>query len=253
MAKRPGSIWVEGSDLHYVDSAGNERSFTGDNIGAPAGALSGSLWLDTSDNRVHYIAGGGAERVLPAVTAGLHTDAAAIQGSVWVEGDFLHAILTATGVEGRKHADVAHSDTAHSDTAHNDTAHTDHSDTAHDDSLHGDTAHSDTSHGDGNSHCDAFEDGGGAGLECFQHCDHADGTTHGDAHNDHNDSAGTFVCHLDSGGHSDVAHSDTPHSDTAHVDHSDTTHDDVAHSDVAHGDGAHSDTPHDDRPVLIGP
>lgn len=207
MAKRPGSLWVEGAALHHVDASGNEWSFTGDSIGSPAGATPGSVWLDTSTNRVHYIAAGGAERVIQSSQTANHIDAAAIQGSIWVEGSFVNFISNTSGQEIVAHMDLAHND--HTD--HND-AHTDHTD------------HSDAAHTDHSDHADTHDDA---------HLDNH--TDHGDIENPHED------LHGDS--HDDTLHTDhTDHDDIGHTDHSD--HSDVAHSDHSdHIDQGHDDRP----------
>jgi len=213
--KTAGSVWVEGDYLHHVDAGKDEWRYLGDLVGTPAGAKVGSLWLD-DDAYLHYIDSSGEERKVVWTDASPHADTAALIGSTWIEGDYLHWITAAANQERIGHADAHGDGTPHQD-SHSDTSHSDsHTDVAHSDS-HGDVAHSD-------SHSDTHGDG--HGDDELPHID-----THSDFHNDtHGDS------HTDS--HSDSAHSDT-HGDVTHVD----THND--HSD-------HNDTVHQDKPELIG-
>jgi hypothetical protein len=241
MAKVAGSAWVEGTEFHWVSSTQSEWKFEGELVGAQTGAAPGSLWLDTSDNLIHYIDANQFERRIRSQydggdhsghsDAAVHGDGAALQGSSWVEVDLVRWIATAAGDEDYAHWDEtqdahydAHTDVSHTDT-HGDGAgtHTDsYTDEPHGDS-HGDDAHSD-------SHNDVA---------------HQDLHSDGDTHQDYSDGP----LHLDIGGHLDT-HSDVLHSDThGDVQHSDT-HTDTSHTD-AHGDeeghnDSHSDIPHTD-------
>jgi hypothetical protein len=212
--KTQGSFWVEGSDLHYVDQSNNEWLHAGVSVGTPAGAVNGSVWIE--DNDIHYITDSGTERRVPGNTTSMHSDAAALGGSVWMEAH-LHWIRESgtqeyDGSHSDSHSDVGHGDVAHSD-SHTDNAHNDsHSDTAHADS-HTDTAHSD-------SHADSHGD------DALPHID-----THGDNHFD--------TAHADS--HTDTGHTDS-HTDNAHGD---------SHSD-SHTDTAHSDSHNDIAPTSVG-
>lgn len=57
----PGSIWVEGSELHWIDSSGVEYYHTGGDSGDNPGGSSGSIWVE--DGRIHYIDANGNERL----------------------------------------------------------------------------------------------------------------------------------------------------------------------------------------------
>jgi len=187
-------VWVEGDYLHHIASNfTTEYRYLGDSVSTPAGAVVGSLWVEGND--LHYIDESGVERkAIFSGTTTVHTDAAALGGSWWVE-TYQHVIRESGSLEKPLHADVTHAD--HSD--HND--YTDHGDSG----PH--TDHSDHTDGDYTPHEDASP----------PHDDHYDLAYHGD-HDDHSD-------HTDYGDHAD--HGDTG-THTDHDDHSDGT----PHSDV---------------------
>lgn len=81
-----GSIWVEGTDLHWLDSAGTERINTGADNGASAG-VQGSAWIEATD--LHYIDANGDDRSLTGSDQGA---VAGVEGSIWIEGNNLHYI-----------------------------------------------------------------------------------------------------------------------------------------------------------------
>ncbi len=234
MAKVPGSVWIEGTEIHIVTAGLSEYKWEGTYVTAPAGAIPGSLWVE-GDN-LHYIDALGSERFVNGPNSGARVGLA---GSIWQESLFI-AWLTETYANKI----VGHNDVTHVD--HEDTYAT-HTDVAHGDShtdTHGDVAHSDRAHSD--SHTDT-------------HGDTAHTDQHGDTHTDHYD---TYPPHIDSHGdyHNDIAHVDT-HGDVAHADishlnvaHTDT-HGDVAHSDHtdSHDDSHtdHQDVEHTDLPVFV--
>jgi hypothetical protein len=151
--KVSGGLWIEGTTLRWVSETNIEWSHAGVSVGTPAGAVVGSIWMEGND--LHYITESGTERYVPGNTTSMHSDAAALGGSIWMEA-YLHWVRqSGTQEYNGSHADV-HSDTAHSDVAHVDT--------------HGDA------HGD--SHTDTHED---------THSDVAHGDSHGDTHHDHDD------------------------------------------------------------------
>lgn len=222
--KKPGSIWIEGNDIHYIDTNTDEWSFTGELVLSAPAAIPGSIWISLG-GRLHYIDATNGYRRLARVDDGLVS--AAKEGSVWQDSAYLNWVANDLH-KYHGHDDIAHTDSSpHTDTPHGDS----HGDDAHGDS-HGDS-HGDTSHGD--SHTDNHED------------------THGDSHLDtpspHADTHNDF--YLDT--HDDVAHDDVGHDDS-HSDsaHTDSSHNDT-HSDDAHGDGgSHGDVAHADQPVFIG-
>jgi hypothetical protein len=280
MAKKAGSLWVDGTTLHYVDKVGVEWFFTGTAGSTPAGAKIGSLWIDDSTSTMHYIDGSGVDRAVKVSAVADRSGVGALKGSFWVETTAntnysLHGVDN-VHVEQAAHDDT-HGDVAHSDVAasHNDVA-ASHSDVAHADGGHNDVAHSDVaSHADC-AHHDYHFDGNISDFDAPGHHDwnpysdhedwpHGDGSHADVGHTDHEDApagSGTtgggltpsaFGGYTDShgdctaGGHSDTAHGDAGHTDAAHSDsstaHSDST---VAHTDVAHNDQ------HTDQPTSLG-
>lgn len=258
MAKKPGSLWVEGAELHYVDSISREWFLQGE-LGGASGAKPGALWIGT-DGYLYYVGANGLKYRVWWQT--MHTDAASTKANVWIDGNYLFHSYGSTkywehgdyshadGASG--HTDVPHGD-GHTDSTHGD-SHTDsHTDSSHGDShvdaSHGDSPHYD-SHGDLSIYRDKFctyydhgvvvghEDHGDSGA-------HTDGLNHCDTHDDY---APVSSAHGDQ--HSDGSHGDS-HNDVAHQDgsHGDS-HSDTVHQDAAHSDGAAS---HLDTPALIGP
>lgn len=268
MAKKPGSLWVEGEQLHYVAANGSEwycqGEYWGGGIGKP-----GALWIG-NDAYIYYLSAAGQRFRIPLQN--LHVDAAGFQKAcIWVEANYLiHSIGTGkywnhtdySHSDGAGHTDIPHSD-GHTDSTHGDS----HGD-GHTDSGHGDS-HTDAAHGDGvTNHSDGHYDyvttgpsGGGPGSHADGYVDWDNPSEHYDTHWDsyntyqvgpiHTDS------HYDSGDHLDGTHGDS-HVDGAHGD----SHNDVAHVDGSHGDGhgdsAHQDGAgtgggHADSPVYVGP
>lgn len=196
--KTPGSMWVEGNYLHWVDSdsPGNEWRYLGASLGAPGGgALAGSVWVEGND--IHYIDASAVERKVVYIGPTKHGDASAIPASLWVESNYIGWIVEGGSAEYEGHQDQAaqsHQDNPHYDAGHAD-SHTDN---------HSDDAHQDD-HTDG--HADT-------------HADHQD-YGHADVHADNHYDTHTDVAYSDS--HSD-SHSDSPHADSTYSDHLDTPH-----------------------------
>lgn len=275
MAKKPGSIWIEVNELHYVDTSGNERYFQGDYWGPLGGSepkqRPGSLWVG-SDAYLYYVGGNGLKYRIPLVV--VHNDGGGgpigvspgnpnpYNTFLWIEGANLYH-----GVNGGKflnhydhqdggggaHVDNPHGD-GHTDGAHSDSHGDGHTDGAHGDShtdeAHGDAPHYDT-HSDYNVYrdfiCTQYDHGNVVGHQDHQDtAAHTDGVNHCDTHDDY--------------GHSDGAHSDT-HTDGSHGDSHNDQHTDGG---ASHGDG-HLDTGHQDHsdgaggaghvdfPAYIGP
>ena len=165
--KTSGSVWVDTDNyLHWVDaqSPGREWRYLGAAGHSDAAALAGSLWVEASD--VRYVDPSNVARTVTG-TAG-HSDAAAIGGSLWADTAYLGWVVE-TGTQAYlghvdTHSDAGHVD-SHSDTAHTDShsdavhgdSHADHSDVGHSD-AHGDVAHAD-SHSD-SAHVDSHSDAG---------------------------------------------------------------------------------------------
>lgn len=199
--------WVEGDYLHSIASdQTTERRWLGVYVSTPAGAVPGSVWVEGTD--LHYIDADGDERYCRMAGTSGHSDSVAVAGSAWVE-TFVHWIKEGGTVEQVGHADVTHADgTIHIDD-HFDTAHSDvHGDHSHGDD-HGDggggggVPHGDDAHGD-ESHSDA----GSVPKQTHTDVPHNDtphgDTPHDDSHTDtHTDQAHVDIAHDD--GHNDHA------------------------------------------------
>ena len=281
MVKVAGSMWVDGSTLHYIDPLGSEWYFTGTAGTTPGGAIVGSIWVDSGNGTIHYIDASGVDRAVAVESGSSRSGVGAVRGSLWVDtvdsaNNAVHTIDNLQ-VERIAHTDItvsipaSHTDT-HGDAAavHSDVAasHSDgHSDT-HDDSVgaggHGDQAHHDY-HVDG--HYDDFHFFGPPfdwlHYDWNPYSDHEDWphgdqttTGHGDvAHTDHDDAVGGGYGrqpgHYDGGVFSGSL---TPTTSGGYTDsHDDWTASSGSHGD-SHGDGhgdsstAHTDstTPHSD-------
>jgi hypothetical protein len=252
MAKLPGSVWIDGASIRFIDANGIEYYYIGTSVGVVS-AVNGSVWQE--NDLLCYVDAGSEKRYLTGINEGA---VSALAGCIWIEAS---RIKTVSG-GGNKFS-------YHSD-SHTDGGHNDHSDAGspHQDATtgggHNDVTvpHEDT-HDDraGHQHCDAHGDVGGpsgdhldthfdyfcdasqiddCGLWVYQHADqyldqaigHLD--VHSDEHCDFVVSTHTDQPYF----HGDASGSDT-HSD--HTDHSD--HSDFSHSDVAHVD----------MPVYVGP
>lgn len=186
--------WIEGDYLHHIGSnLTTEYRYLGTLVGSNAN-VAGSVWVE--GDTLHYISANGQERYCEFKgSTAVHTDAAALGGSAWVE-TYVHIIRESGSVEKPLHADVTHSD--HSDhndhTDHGDSGpHTDHSDhtdgdyTPHEDNQpphqdHNDYGHVDVAYGDHTDHGDHI-DHGDSGTHT-DHSDHGDGTPHNDVQAD---------------------------------------------------------------------
>ena len=144
-----GSIWVNGTELLFVDNSGNIWHGTGVLLGNVPTALPGSIYVDGAS--IFYIDASKNARYLQYFDISAQP-AGSLKGSIWVETGTSPNRLNFIDnqVSTRRaawHSDVAHSDVAHSD-SHSDVAHVDYSDKSghtnvvHVDS-HGNVAHSD--------------------------------------------------------------------------------------------------------------
>lgn len=205
-----GSIWVEGSELHFIDGSGNEYAYSGEDTGNnPSGATSGSIWLGSGDNKIHYIDENGDERTTPRSVG---ANVSGVAGSVWIENGYVTFLDTNTD-KVSSHDDVAHSDKNFSDfddTSHSNKSFDNFSDHTDDHSDFDDVIHDDKQFDDFSD----FSDGVGF-------TDHSD------------DGHGNFT---DGFSHSDTGYDDNDHSDDSHNDFDDTSHSDDSHNDVTHVD-----------------
>ena len=180
---QPGFIWVQGTELRYVDANGNVRAQTGTATGATG--QPGYIWIQ--GNNIYYTDANGQVRYLPYQII----DNLGTQGFLWLEGTWIH-YTRAGGGKTRWHSDVAHSDVAHSDVAHSD-------------------AHSDRG---------AYDDWSDNYSKYDAHTDYKDlgKWLHYSAHLDHSNVSWDESPHTDWGNHIDVPHRDVPHSDVPHTD-----------------------------------
>jgi len=285
MAKRPGSIWIEGFNLHYIDQFNREWMLAGVIVHSSAsGVVPGSIWIDPNNSFLYYISEDGTSLCRPPLIGDAAVPGTATPGSIWIGTDnLLHWLTPHIGTQRlnvRAHNDVAqiaehtdtHTDTPHSDSPHTDTAHTDQTGSSTHTDQHSDTPHAD--HTD-NVHGDFNDEGSGQTHQDFgdqiyyyyppppwvfenglfwYHDDYYSpgGTFHSDFRtaSNHGDTAIYNTQHYDFTNHTDVPHGDSPHVDT----HSDSPHQDRAsssghadHTDtVPHVDTPHVDTPHGD-------
>lgn len=84
---RAGSAWIEGNNLHWIDSTGGERWIVGTLLGANTNR-EGSAWVEGI--RLQWINEGSSEEYW--VAGSLVAAASWRPGSPWVEGDNLHYI-----------------------------------------------------------------------------------------------------------------------------------------------------------------
>jgi hypothetical protein len=315
MAKVAGSIWVEGNDLHYVDQFGREWYCPGYGVKAVTGAKPGSIWIEPSNHYLYYVNEWGTGIYYPYPWGDAFSPINVRTGSLWVDtrdnqlhwitdhdGSVKHNVRAhydiaaqnahtdthADGIHTDFHSDVpggsSHSDVNHDDW-HNDWPHSDHTDQSHTDVPHTDTGKQFNDHGDcygtaqlifqdkftspdtywTTNHIDCWT----TNREHHEDLSHSDGPSpHFDywggnnPHTDivvHHDIAHNDIQHQDT--HGDSAHQDTPagnwHQDIPHQDaHTDQPHQDIAHQDTPHSDAhtdSHADVVHIDEPYYIGP
>jgi len=82
-----GSIWVEGTELHWINASGTEYKLTGDNAGAVAG-VAGSIWItgsNSTDGQLHYVDASGNHRYTFSQPQFLSFVPNAIPGSIWID------------------------------------------------------------------------------------------------------------------------------------------------------------------------
>lgn len=197
-AKTPGSIWVEGDYLHHVDQTGQEWRYLGNDWGYLGASYTPGNCFSYPGGGIAYIDESKHAR-LCGTTQWIANTAAAVAGSIWMEGSYWHWINTpGTGDEYAIHADINHVD-------HNDTqSHTDHDDEGppdHDDHTDEGVGHGD--HGDGHGdHWDTYP----PHIDWDGHWDHDD---HND-YDDHDDSHLDYDDHVDHTDHDNIAEDKRP-------------------------------------------
>lgn len=208
-----GSIWVDGTELHYISESGTERRETGVDYGFVAG-LPGSIWIEGT--QLTYIDSSQHKRMLPYATL---STVAGLDGSIWLDLEMVHYI--AGGKETYWHTDT-HTDSIVPNPNWNDYWTDNHSDVT----FAGLT---------GPWYADYDKSTGGVHIDNWSHTDHADEATAYFGHNDfytdtdtHWDNIDTdipphlneyiyqinsvfsWANHTDHTDHSNVAHADTP-------------------------------------------
>lgn len=184
----PGSIWVDGSELHFVDGDGDEWKYNGEeaidfslapNMVKTAVLTPGSIWIEGED--LYYV--GDDDTIRKTPTNLKETSVSGIKGSVWIESNKI------TYVDEDRNVRVAGIE---DDNSRDDPAHDDHTDNSHEDHV---DSHTDS----GGDHTNQWDYSWGGSK---YYADHTDvGSNHTDDHThrikyDHDDS-----------------HSDTPHDD----------------------------------------
>jgi len=156
MAVTAGSVWVQGDYLHFTPTTTTNYRYLGTYVAYRSTGIAGSIWIDGANLR--YLDSANNERYLPlgsASTPGGVTSA--INGSVWIENNRLNSVEGSTKQKREYHTDIAFSDTYFSDTPFGNFSHLDETDIgigfgnyaafsnnpAHSDSSFGDTVHQD--------------------------------------------------------------------------------------------------------------
>lgn len=224
-----------------------KNSFTGAGrivlpVGTDAGldGGDGSLWVE--GDYLHYVDEGGDEWRFEGTLVA--SGSPGTPGSFWIEGNDPHYV-DEDGDERRMPGSTSgmHSDAAAAGGSmwlEGDNIHWIRESGTAENLGHSDS-HGDSSHTD--SHSDtSHSDSHSDGAHNDSHSDGAHVDSHVDIHLDHFDGPGHNDAHNDT--HSDTAHSDS-HADTSHAD----SHNDNAHVD-SHSDAGHSDS-HGDTPELV--
>src|SRR5262245_25856378 len=82
MAKVPGSLWVEGTFLHFIDQYSREWRYPGNYNGSPSGARPGSIW--TYQGYLFFIGQDGLKYYVNAFGDQISPKSSR-PGSLWVE------------------------------------------------------------------------------------------------------------------------------------------------------------------------
>ena len=100
MAVVAGSLWVSGNYLHFTPTTTTQYRYLGTLVAARAGAIAGSIWLDSTANVIKYIDSTGNERSLPQGALTTPTGiASAVTGSLWID-NATSRIYTVANVSG---------------------------------------------------------------------------------------------------------------------------------------------------------
>jgi hypothetical protein len=127
MPATKGSIWVEGSNLHFIAEDGYEYRYTPtSDYGVVSGAKPGSIWID--GYRIYYIDANGRKRALPYRS--ISSIATAVLGSLWVESNRLRYIGQSGSTKYKymahdDYTDYGYYDSGYSDAPYSDAGYTD--------------------------------------------------------------------------------------------------------------------------------
>lgn len=93
-----GSLWIDGSNIHWIDANGVDQARTGSSQGTPPGALAGSVWdHGIVSNTFRYIDASGVLRFLDHTINFGAVPPGGLIGSRWVEGGSLVWIVDSAG------------------------------------------------------------------------------------------------------------------------------------------------------------
>lgn len=88
MPKMAGSIWVETTQLHYINASADEYYYAGTLVSTPGGTpVAGSVWVE--NNQVHYITEDFRKFRLTENALGA---AGASISCVWVDGNKIYHV-----------------------------------------------------------------------------------------------------------------------------------------------------------------
>lgn len=202
---QPGSIWVEGSELHHIDEDGNEWKLTGEDQGSITGQK-GSIWIE--NDKFYYVDEDNHKRECPKDNL---SSTSGISGSAWIEGNYIHFLDTdqyniqmwrdwddrVTSGNSKYYYYSYHSDSHDDEIGVSYFMHTDEQQSSHSDYTYS-----------GGYICEYYGDHSEWRDNCYYVDSVHEDVTYLDGHNDHND-------HEDAG-HSD--HSDDYNSASIHSD-----------------------------------
>jgi hypothetical protein len=147
MSRENGEVWIHGTNLRFVDGAGDEWQYQGEDQGpAGAGREQGEIWFTNGADTVNYVDNNGRHR---SIGAQLDNNPEAVQGDIWIRHDdgagskiifVTDSAVTATPhtnftphTDKAQHEDTGTSKYPHKDEGHDDFGNTDHNDTTHTD------------------------------------------------------------------------------------------------------------------------
>lgn len=95
----PGSVWIETNRLRWVTATGTLLLDIGTDLGSPAGAVPGSIWIQAASGGTgrgfYYIDASGVKRRLIGEVVSSGVPPGAVIGSAWVQGSQLRFVTNA--------------------------------------------------------------------------------------------------------------------------------------------------------------